>query len=131
MPKLANNRVSPDRLRRVALIGNPNTGKSTLFNCLTGLRQKVGNYSGVTVQKKTGITLIGTERVEILDLPGTYSLAATSPDERVVVDALRGEVENLDRPDIVLCIVDATNLQRNLFLAFPPSRPIRVESRES
>lgn len=118
MPKLANNRVSSDRLRRVALIGNPNTGKSTLFNCLTGLRQKVGNYSGVTVQKKTGITLIGTERVEILDLPGTYSLAATSPDERVVVDALRGEVENLDRPDIVLCIVDATNLQRNLFLAF-------------
>ena len=118
MPKLANNGVSSDRLRRVALIGNPNTGKSTLFNCLTGLRQKVGNYSGVTVQKKTGITLIGTERVEILDLPGTYSLAATSPDERVVVDALRGEVENLDRPDIVLCIVDATNLQRNLFLAF-------------
>jgi len=118
VPKLANNRVSSDRLRRVALIGNPNTGKSTLFNCLTGLRQKVGNYSGVTVQKKTGITLIGTERVEILDLPGTYSLAATSPDERVVVDALRGEVENLDRPDIVLCIVDATNLQRNLFLAF-------------
>ncbi len=118
MPKLANNRVSSDRLRRVALIGNPNTGKSTLFNCLTGLRQKVGNYSGVTVQKKTGITLIGTERVEILDLPGTYSLAATSPDERVVVDALRGEVENLDRPDIALCIVDATNLQRNLFLAF-------------
>jgi len=118
VPILANNRVSSDRLRRVALIGNPNTGKSTLFNCLTGLRQKVGNYSGVTVQKKTGITLIGEERVEILDLPGTYSLAATSPDERVVVDALRGEVENLDRPDIALCIVDATNLQRNLFLAF-------------
>ncbi len=107
-----------DRLRRVALIGNPNTGKSTLFNCLTGLRQKVGNYSGVTVQKKTGITLIGSERIEILDLPGTYSLAATSPDERVVVDALRGEVENLDRPDMALCIVDATNLQRNLFLAY-------------
>jgi len=78
----------------------------------------VGNYSGVTVQKKTGITLIGTERVEILDLPGTYSLAATSPDERVVVDALRGEVENLDRPDMALCIVDATNLKRNLFLAY-------------
>ena len=61
------------RLRRVALIGNPNTGKSTLFNCLTGMRQKVGNYPGVTVQKKTGIALIGTERVEINDLPGTYS----------------------------------------------------------
>lgn len=118
MSILANSRVSSGRPRRVALIGNPNTGKSTLFNCLTGLRQKVGNYSGVTVQKKTGITLIGTERVEILDLPGTYSLAATSPDERVVVDALRGEVENLDRPDMALCIVDATNLQRNLFLAF-------------
>jgi|TARA_B110000467_G_scaffold30835_1_gene27784 ferrous iron transport protein B len=106
------------RLRRVALIGNPNTGKSTLFNCLTGMRQKVGNYPGVTVQKKTGIALIGSGKVEIHDLPGTYSLAAASPDERVVVDALRGEVENLDRPDLALCIVDATNLQRNLFLAY-------------
>lgn len=118
MSALANTRVTSTRLRRVALIGNPNTGKSTLFNCLTGLRQKVGNYSGVTVQKKIGITLIGSERVEILDLPGTYSLAATSPDERVVVDVLRGEVENIDRPDMALCIVDATNLQRNLFLAY-------------
>ena len=106
------------RLRRVALIGNPNTGKSTLFNCLTGLRQKVGNYPGVTVQKKTGVALIESERVEIHDLPGTYSLAATSPDERVVVDALRGEVADEERPDLALCIVDATNLQRNLFLAY-------------
>lgn len=106
------------RLRRVALIGNPNTGKSTLFNCLTGMRQKVGNYPGVTVQKKTGIALIDSERVEIHDLPGTYSLAATSPDERVVVDTLRGEVDNEGRPDLALCIVDATNLQRNLFLAY-------------
>lgn len=105
-------------LRRVALIGNPNTGKSTLFNCLTGMRQKVGNYPGVTVQKKTGTALIGAERVEIHDLPGTYSLAAVSPDERVVVDALRGAVENLERPDLVVCIVDATNLHRNLFLAY-------------
>ncbi len=118
MSALPNTVSSAKRLRRVALIGNPNTGKSTLFNCLTGMRQKVGNYSGVTVQKKTGATLIGSERVEILDLPGTYSLAATSPDERVVVDALRGEVENLDRPDVALCILDATNLQRNLFLAY-------------
>lgn len=105
-------------MRRVALIGNPNTGKSTLFNCLTGMRQKVGNYPGVTVQKKTGIALIESERVEIHDLPGTYSLAATSPDERVVVDALRGEVGDEGRPDLALCIVDATNLQRNLFLAY-------------
>ena len=82
------------------------------------MRQKVGNYPGVTVQKKTGTALIGSEKVEIHDLPGTYSLAAASPDERVVVDALRGEVENLERPDLALCIVDATNLQRNLFLAY-------------
>ena len=102
----------------MALIGNPNTGKSTLFNCLTGLRQKVGNYSGVTVQKKTGITSIGGENIEILDLPGTYSLAAESPDERVVVEALRGEIENVDRPEMALCILDATNLKRNLFLAY-------------
>ena len=86
----------------MALIGNPNTGKSTLFNCLTGLRQKVGNYSGVTVQKKTGITSIGSQNIEILDLPGTYSLAAESPDERVVVEVLRGEIENVDRPDMAV-----------------------------
>ena len=120
MPSLDSNpRVSASKqLKRVALIGNPNTGKSTLFNCLTGLRQKVGNYSGVTVQKKTGITSIGGENIEILDLPGTYSLAAESPDERVVVEALRGEIENVDRPDMALCILDATNLKRNLFLAY-------------
>ncbi len=105
-------------LKSIALIGNPNTGKSTLFNCLTGLRQRVGNYPGVTVQRKIGRTHIGSDEVEIIDLPGTYSLAATSPDERVVIDSLQGEIENLDRPDLALCIVDATNLQRNLFLAY-------------
>ena len=105
-------------LSRIALVGNPNTGKSTLFNCLTGLRQKVGNYPGVTVQRKVGRTLIDSTEVEIVDLPGTYSLAATSPDERVVIDSLQGDVEGLDRPELALCIVDATNLQRNLFLAF-------------
>ena len=103
---------------RIALLGNPNTGKSTLFNCLTGLRQKVGNYPGVTVQKKTGRMLLGKGSVEILDLPGTYSLAADSPDERVVVDALLGAIGEEERPDLALCIVDATNLQRNLFLAY-------------
>ncbi len=105
-------------LSRIALVGNPNTGKSTLFNCLTGLRQKVGNYPGVTVQRKVGRTLVDSTEVEIVDLPGTYSLAATSPDERVVIDSLQGDVEGLDRPELALCIVDATNLQRNLFLAF-------------
>ncbi|MDQ8187645.1 ferrous iron transport protein B [Pelagicoccus sp. SDUM812002] len=103
---------------RIALLGNPNTGKSTLFNCLTGLRQKVGNYPGVTVQRKVGRMIYGKNVAEIIDLPGTYSLAADSPDERVVVDALMGEVESLECPDLVLFIVDATNLQRNLFLAY-------------
>ncbi|MBK1880496.1 ferrous iron transport protein B [Pelagicoccus mobilis] len=102
---------------RIALLGNPNTGKSTLFNCLTGLRQKVGNYPGVTVQRKTGRMIYGKNVAEIIDLPGTYSLAADSPDERVVVDALLGEMESVERPDLVLYILDATNLQRNLFLA--------------
>ncbi len=103
---------------RIALLGNPNTGKSTLFNCLTGLRQKVGNYPGVTVQRKTGRMIYGKNIAEIIDLPGTYSLAADSPDERVVVDALLGEMETVERPDLVLYIADATNLQRNLFLAY-------------
>ncbi|MBD5778543.1 ferrous iron transport protein B [Pelagicoccus sp. NFK12] len=103
---------------RIALLGNPNTGKSTLFNCLTGLRQKVGNYPGVTVQRKVGRMVYGKNIAEIIDLPGTYSLAADSPDERVVVDALLGEMETVERPDLVLFIADATNLQRNLFLAY-------------
>ncbi|WP_309007333.1 ferrous iron transport protein B [Pelagicoccus sp. SDUM812005] len=103
---------------RIALLGNPNTGKSTLFNCLTGLRQKVGNYPGVTVQRKVGRMIYGKNIAEIIDLPGTYSLAADSPDERVVVDALLGEMETVERPDLVLFIADATNLQRNLFLAY-------------
>lgn len=105
-------------LTRIALLGNPNTGKSTLFNCLTGLHQKVGNYPGVTVQRKTGRLLMGPNVAELIDLPGTYSLAADSPDERVVVDALLGEMEAMERPSLALCIVDATNLQRNLFLAY-------------
>jgi len=81
------------------------------------MRQKVGNYPGVTVQKKSGYTYIESGQIEVVDLPGTYSLAATSPDERVVVDSLQGDIENFERPDLILCIVDATNLQRNLFLA--------------
>ena len=85
-------------------LGNPNTGKSTLFNCLTGLRQRVGNYPGVTVQRKTGRMIYGKNVAEIIDLPGTYSLAADSPDERVVVDALLGEMESVERPDLVLYI---------------------------
>jgi ferrous iron transport protein B len=101
---------------RVALVGNPNTGKSTLFTALAGVRQRVGNYPGVTVEKKTGHLRHDGRRFELIDLPGTYSLAPRSPDEMVTVDVLLGRRDNLGPPDVVLCIVDASNLERNLFL---------------
>ncbi len=107
---------APRRLARVAMLGNPNTGKTSLFNSLTGLRQRVGNYPGVTVEKKTGVMQLGQGEAELIDLPGTYSLAANSPDERVVVDVLSGHVAGIERPEALVCVVDATNLQRNLFL---------------
>jgi len=103
---------------RVALIGNPNTGKSSLFNSLTGLKQRVGNYSGVTVEKKTGKwTLPNGQNLELIDLPGTYSLSAKSLDERIAVDLLTGHIEGQQAPELVIVVVDAENLQRNLFLA--------------
>jgi ferrous iron transport protein B len=101
----------------VAVIGNPNTGKSTLFNALTGLRQKTGNYPGVTVERHTGSLELGGREVSLVDLPGTYSLAAQSPDEMIAIDVLLGHVEDLAPPQAVLVVVDATNLRRNLFLA--------------
>jgi len=102
----------------VALVGNPNTGKSTLFNALTGLRQRVGNYPGVTVARKSGQCDCGDGlKVELIDLPGLYSLSAASPDEQVVIDALSGHLAADRRPDAVVVVVDATNLLRNLFLA--------------
>jgi ferrous iron transport protein B len=101
---------------KVALIGNPNTGKSTLFNSLCGLQQRVGNFPGVTVEKKVGNTEFHGRRFEIIDLPGSYSLAPRSPDEMVAVDVLLGHQANVARPDVVVCIVDASNLQRNLYL---------------
>jgi len=99
-------------------VGNPNTGKTTLFNSLTGYRQRVGNYPGVTVERKTGFLKTGgsSARIEILDLPGTYSLAAGSADEGVVLDVLSGRTDGGAEPDAVVCVVDAANLQRNLFL---------------
>ncbi|MGJ8653562.1 MAG: ferrous iron transport protein B [Opitutaceae bacterium] len=104
--------------RRVALIGNPNTGKTSLFNTLTGMRQRVGNYSGVTVEKKTGTwSLPNNEEVELIDLPGTYSLSATSLDERVAVDVIAGHGVGQAAPDLVIVVVDVENLRRNLFLA--------------
>lgn len=102
----------------VALAGNPNTGKTTLFNSLTGLRHKVGNYPGVTVEKKMGAYRDGDGAVvDVLDLPGTYSLTARSPDEEIARRVVLGEMENVPRPDLVVAVVDATNIERNLFLA--------------
>jgi ferrous iron transport protein B len=100
----------------VALVGNPNTGKSTLFSALAGVRQRVGNYPGVTVEKKTGHTTIAGRRFELVDLPGTYSLAPRSLDEMVAVDVLLGRLKDVAPPDAVLSILDASNLERNLYL---------------
>jgi len=100
----------------VALIGNPNTGKSTLFNALSGVRQRVGNYPGVTVEKKVGHAEIAGQKFSLIDLPGTYSLAPRSPDEMVTVDVLLGHQADTPPADVILCIVDASNLERNLYL---------------
>jgi ferrous iron transport protein B len=100
----------------IAVIGNPNTGKSTLFNALTGLKQKTANYPGVTVERHTGSLSLPGHAVTLVDLPGAYSLAAQSPDEMISVDVLLGHVESLERPRAILAVADATNLRRNLFL---------------
>jgi ferrous iron transport protein B len=101
---------------RVALVGNPNTGKSTLFNALTGLNQKIGNFPGVTVDKKIGYTqLPDGRRAEIIDLPGTYSLYPKSRDESIVFSVLAEKATELT-PDLIVVILDATNLKRNLLL---------------
>jgi ferrous iron transport protein B len=108
---------SATRTPTYALVGNPNCGKTTLFNALTGLKQKVGNYPGVTVEKKTGIAYSQHgHAITVVDLPGTYSLAARSPDEAVTRDVLLGRRADTAQPDRILCILDATNLERNLYL---------------
>ena len=110
--------MADELFRRVAIAGNPNTGKTTIFNALTGLRQKVGNYPGVTVEKKTG-RFFGShgETMELIDLPGSYSLQVRSPDEAVARDLLLGRVEGERRPDIIIAVVDASNLDRHLYIA--------------
>ncbi|MGZ3752552.1 MAG: FeoB small GTPase domain-containing protein, partial [Mucilaginibacter sp.] len=101
---------------KVALVGNPNTGKSTLFNVLTGLNQKIGNFPGVTVDKKTGVgDLPDGRHAQIIDLPGTYSLYPKSRDESIVFSVLADKSNPL-RPDLVVVILDASNLKRNLLL---------------
>ena len=101
----------------IVTLGNPNTGKSTLFNALTGLQQKVGNFPGVTVEHVLGRAEFEGIAVSIVDLPGTYSLSAQSPDEIVAVDVLLGKLPQIGQPSLVLIVIDATNLRRNLFLA--------------
>ena len=104
----------------VALVGNPNCGKTALFNLLTGSRQKVANYAGVTVERKEGRLLgapaAGGRSPRVLDLPGAYSLYPRSPDERITADVLAGRAVGERKPDLVVCVVDATNLRRNLRL---------------
>ena len=102
--------------RTIAVIGNPNTGKTTLFNALTGLSQKVGNYPGVTVERKAGRMSRSGRSVDLVDLPGTYSLAARSLDEMIAVDVLLGTHAGENPVDGVIAVVDAANLERNLFL---------------
>ena len=111
--------ASGREIRTVALIGPPNSGKSTLFNRLTRLRQKVGNYPGVTVEQRVGLLAGGGHKIRIVDLPGVYSLTPYSDDERVAVDVLTGKMDGMPRPDAVLLVLDVTHLSRHLVLAAP------------
>jgi ferrous iron transport protein B len=107
----------------VALVGNPNCGKTALFNRLTGSHQKVANYAGVTVERKEGRLLSAAGKtLRLLDLPGTYSLHPRSPDERITCDVLAGRARGEKRPDLVVCVLDATNLRRNLRLVLAVKR---------
>ncbi|MBN1688820.1 MAG: ferrous iron transport protein B [Candidatus Omnitrophica bacterium] len=107
------------KLKEVVLVGNPNSGKTTLFNALTGLRHQTANYPGVTVEKKSGVTKLGRNQEEclVLDLPGTYSLLPRSMDEEIVHNVLLGIQEGTSKPDCAIVILDAANFERNMYLA--------------
>jgi ferrous iron transport protein B len=107
--------TAPRRAPLVAVVGNPNAGKTTLFNALTGSYQKVGNYPGVTVERVSGRLRLHGQSVEVLDVPGLYSLDPVSEDERVAVDVLEGIAEDGRKPDLLICVLDAGNLERNLY----------------
>lgn len=107
-------------IRTLALIGPPNSGKSTLFNRLTGLRQKVANYPGVTVEQRMGVMAgVGREDLTLIDLPGVYSLDPFSEDARVSVNVLKGEMPGTPKPEAVMLVLDALHLTRQLMLAAP------------
>jgi ferrous iron transport protein B len=114
MEKQESNSITRQKI--IALAGNPNTGKTTLFNALTGLRHKVANYSGVTVEKKEGTWKTDTQDFRLIDLPGLYSLEATSLDEKIANDVLAGNTKDLPKPEAIIVVVDASNLERNLYL---------------
>src|ERR1700730_12957159 len=106
--------------KAVAVIGPPNSGKTTLFNRLTGLRQKVANFPGVTVEQHTGIAELPDGRaVRLIDLPGVYSLQPRSEDEQIAYDVLTGNRADTPKPDAILLVLDTTNLARHLMLAAP------------
>jgi ferrous iron transport protein B len=104
--------TSKNNQLNVLLVGNPNTGKSTLFNALTGLHQKVGNFPGVTVDKKSGSFKVSDALVTVVDLPGTYNLTPNSEDEKVTEEYIKTATED----DVVVVVADVTNLKRNLLL---------------
>jgi ferrous iron transport protein B len=102
---------------RIALVGNPNCGKTALFNLLTGARQKVANYAGVTVERKVGVARLSNGHVEhVIDLPGAYSLTPATPDEQVTLEVIEGRRQGEPAPDAIVAVVDATNLRMNLRL---------------
>ena len=106
------------QLRRAALVGNPNAGKSALFNALTGARQKIANYPGVTVERKAGrLVLPSGEPLELVDLPGSYGLDATSPDEEVTRKVILGEFPGETQPEVLVVVLDASNLEQHLVFA--------------
>lgn len=113
----------PPHQPQIALLGNPNCGKTALFNRLTGARQKVANYAGVTIERKEGhFTSPAGKPVRVLDLPGAYSLSATTPDEAITRDVVGGLRRGDPRPDAIICVVDATNLRLNLRLVLEVQR---------
>ncbi|MGY8795920.1 MAG: FeoB small GTPase domain-containing protein, partial [Woeseiales bacterium] len=101
---------------RIAVVGNPNSGKSTLFNRLTGMRQKTGNYPGVTVEKNVGVARIGNTEIGLIDLPGMYALSTHSLEERIAADVILGRLSDAERPIGILAVIDATHLYQGLYL---------------